>query len=92
MSLQKGEVWTQTHTCEEEGRDWSEAKQKPKMPKIASTSPEARREMWKRASSEGISPTNVFILDFWLPELWDSMFLLNKSLSSWYVVMATLTN
>lgn len=29
MSLQKVEVWTQTHTwrtpCEEEGRDWSDA-------------------------------------------------------------------
>lgn len=64
------------------------------MPKIARP-PEARREAQNRFSlavAEGNYLANTLVLNFWHPELWDNQFLLFKSPTFWFSVMATLAN
>ena len=39
---------------------------------------------------EGSKSVNIFISDFWLPKPWDNIFLLFKTASWWYAVMASL--
>ena len=45
-----------------------------------------------RKASEGINPANTLLLDFWTSEQWGNKFLLSKTPSLWYFVMAALTN
>lgn len=68
--------------CEDEGRDWSDAaaaKDYQRRP-VNHGSQEVSGGGSLSEPSGGTNFTGTLILDFWLAELWENMFLLFKSL------------